>query len=102
MESEIWKWYRGYYKVYLEDSELKRRIAGMKGCKEHCKYSHPDGRLGWDVIFPTKLYNTIAKLASLPLKKKNLNRVQHGRTLGSRAVTENRLGIKKGYAFSNS
>jgi len=101
MRSEIWEWYRGYYKVYLEDSVIKRQITGWGECKEHCYYFHLDGKRGWDVIFPSKLYNRVAKLVSLPLKQKNLKRVQLGRMLGGRAVAENRLEIKKGYQFSN-
>jgi len=102
MDSEIWEWFRGYYKVYLEDSKVKRQIASWDECKEHCKYFHSDGRLGWDIIFPSRLFNRIAKLVSLPLKRKNMKRVLHGQILGEQAVVENRLEIKKDYQFSNN
>jgi len=102
MKSEIWPWYRGFYKVYLEDSEKKRQIAGWQGCKEHCKYFLPDGRQGWDVIFPSRLYDKVARIVSLPLKKRNPKRVLHAQRLGLRAKFENRLEIQNTPVFSNS
>jgi len=100
MQSEIWEYDRGFYKVYLENAEIKRKITSWDGCKEtvrqHCHYFHPDGKIGWDIIFPGKYYDKIARLLGLPLKAKNQNRVDHGRKLGEKAATEDRLGLKTG------
>lgn len=86
MKVEIWSWCRGFYKICLEDSEKKRQIASWKDCREHCKYFLPDGRLGWDIIFPAKYYNRIAELVGLPLKAKNSKRVEQGKKIGALAV----------------
>jgi hypothetical protein len=102
MKPKIWDWIRGFYKVYLEDSCLKRQIASLKGCKEHCSYFLPDGKKGWDVIFPAHHYDKIAALVGLPLKQKNSNRVANGIKLGAAAIIENRLAIKKGCGIYNN
>lgn len=102
MEPKIWEWYRGFYKVYLEDSNIKRQIASLKGCREHCSYFLPNGKKGWDVIFPANHYDKIAALLGLPLKQKNSNRVANGKKLGAAAAKDNRLAIKKDYEISNN
>jgi hypothetical protein len=102
VQSEIWVWYRGFYKVYLTDAGIKRQIAGWQGCREHGKYFLSDGRLGWDIIFPSKYYDKVAGLVFLPPKKKNMKRVLNGRKIGQLAVEKDRLGLQKDCTFANN
>ena len=83
----------------------EKLAAHQNGGKLHRAVSiyvfHPDGRLGWDIIFSAKYYNKIARLLLLPLKQKNKNRVKHAQRLGKLAVEQNRLEIKKGSVICN-
>ena len=85
MKSEIRSYYRGYCKVYTEDYEVKQKIASWKGCKHSNTYYNRYGQLiGWDLIFPSKLYNRAAELIGLPLRGKNHNRIKQGRDMADR------------------
>ena len=89
MQPEIWPYYRGYYKVYTEDYDVVRKIASWEGCRRSCTYYAQNGRLfGWDLIFPSNLYNKVARLVGLPARPKDPNRVAHGEKLG-RLAKEN-------------
>jgi len=93
MENEIWEYGKGIYKVYLEDRVIRDKIKKFEGCCVHGRYYHPNGTLGWDLIFPGKYYDRIADLVGLPMRKKNINRVRHGKKLGKLAVAKNVLGL---------
>lgn len=79
MENEIWFYYRGFYKAYIQDYKIKQKLDDWKDCKIQCSYFMPGGKNGWDYVFPAKKYSRIAKLLNLPLKKKNQNRVFAGK-----------------------
>ncbi len=78
MKQEIWWFQTGEYKACITDSKLKRRLDFLKDVvlRDHYLYQ---GRKAWGYTFPAKLYNKIANLLKLPLKTKNLNRVQAGK-----------------------
>jgi len=95
MKSEIWAYYRGYFKVYTEDYETKQKIASWNGCKHSNTYYNRYGQLiGWDLIFPSKLYNKVAQLLGLPMRAKNHNRVNQGKKLGLLAKDKDFLGLQ--------
>ena len=104
LRAAIWRYDRGRYKVYVEDRALKRQIASWQGCYGHCIYFNSRVQVvGWDVIFPSNLYNRVATLCGLPLRQKASQRVAHGRRLGRAATTRNHLGLsQEGGQFSNS
>ena len=79
MESEIWPWSRGFYKVYVEDYRSKAKIDRWKEAKLHCHYFYRDGRRAYDFIIPSKLYDRVSRILGLKLKAKNLNRVKSGK-----------------------
>jgi hypothetical protein len=95
MEPEIWLYYRGFYKVYTEDYEAMKKITSWQGCKRSCIYSNYKGQVfGWDLIFPSRLYNKVAKTVGLPLRAKNPNRVSQGKKLGQLAKENDFLGLQ--------
>lgn len=93
MEPEIRLYYKGFYKVYTEDYEVMKKIASWHDCKRSVIYSDRSGNVfGWDLIFPSHLYNRVAGLAGLPLRKKNPNRQKRGQEMAD----ENRQHQFKG------
>lgn len=96
MYSEIWKYDSGRYKVYVECRNLRIRLRAWKDCVMHSSYSHVRdmGEIGWDFIFPARMYDRVARLVGLPARKKNPERVARGSELGSSAVTNNHLKIQ--------
>ena len=92
---DIWPFFRGQYKVYVEDAALKDRIAGWKDCRVHCVYHNRRMRVvAWDIIVPSRLYNRVAELCGLPPKQKSPGRVAHGKRLGARAKRLGYVGVK--------
>jgi hypothetical protein len=81
MKPHIWFFEKGFYKVYLNDYEVKKILSTWKDCHASCQYYFPSGKKGWDFIFPAKLYNKVAQLATLPAKEKHPNRVLSGKGL---------------------
>jgi len=91
---DLWPYFRGTHKVYVEDTALKDRIASWQGCRVHCLYYNRHFTLvAWDIIFPARLYNRVAELCGLPPKKKSPRRVAWGRRLGAQAKALGHIGI---------
>jgi len=94
--AELWPYYRGWYKVYVEDAALRDRIAGWKDCRLSNTYYNRRFRvIAWDLIVPAKLHDRVAELCGLPLRKKAPRRVAHGKRLGARAKARGYLGVTK-------
>lgn len=81
-KAEIWSYSKGYYKVYLENGNLAKKIAGWRDGQPAGRYFDRKGRhIGWDIIFPSRLYNRVAKLIGMPGRQKNPNRVRQGKKI---------------------
>lgn len=81
-KAELWSYSKGYYKVYLEDRSFANKIASRKDCQQVGRYYNKRGRLiGWDLIFPSRLYNRVARIVGLPTKQKNPNRIRQGKKI---------------------
>lgn len=92
---DIWPFSRGQYKVYVEDTALKDRIAGWQDCRVHCVYHNRRFQVvAWDIIFPSRLYDRVAQLCGLPPKKKSPGRVAHGKRLGAWAKRLGHVGVQ--------
>ncbi|MBI2495753.1 MAG: hypothetical protein HYW10_04215 [Candidatus Omnitrophica bacterium] len=90
----IWRLFTGTYKVYVEDKALKDQLAGWQGCKLHCVYFNRHFQVqGWDLIFPSRLYDRVAKLCGLPSRRKSQQRIANAQQLGLLAKTHNHLGL---------
>lgn len=97
---DIWPFFRGQYKVYVEDAALKDRIAGWQDCRVHCVYHNRRFRVvAWDIIFPSRLYDRVAELCGLPSRQKSPGRVAHGKRLGARAKRLGHVGVQNGGDF---
>ena len=96
METEIWKYDTGRYKIYVENRDLKNKLMSWKECIRHCVYSHMSNMraIGWDFIFPREIYNRVAKLVGLPPKAKDAEKVAHGKKLGALAVANDHLHLQ--------
>lgn len=93
---DLWPYFRGTYKVYVEETVLKDRIANWQDCRIHCLYYNRHFTLvAWDIIFPSRLYNRVAQLCGLPPRKKSPKRVAHGKRLGILAMTNGYVGLPK-------
>jgi len=81
-KAELWNYSKGYYKVYLEEGSLAKKIAGWNDCQLCGHYYNRDGKLfGGDIIFPSKLYDRVAEMLGLPKRQKNPNRIRQGKKI---------------------
>jgi len=95
METEIWKYDRGRYKVYIEDLEIRKKLIAWKDCILHCRYSYMSDmrEIGWDFIFPGRTRDRVAELVGLS-PQKDPRRVARGRKLGKLAIANDHLSIQ--------
>ncbi|KPK42925.1 MAG: hypothetical protein AMJ78_00770 [Omnitrophica WOR_2 bacterium SM23_29] len=84
MNPEIWPYYRGYYKVYTEDYEIVKKLSSWKDCRHSNTYYRNEKVIGWDMVFPSRFYNKVARLVGLPLGKKNPNRKRQGQIMADK------------------
>jgi len=78
MKSTIWGYRRGEFKGYSENFSELAKIESWKEVV-HCGYYYENGILiGRDFIFPSKLYNRVAKVFNLPKRSKSQNRIRGG------------------------
>lgn len=82
METKIWKYGRGFIKVFVIDYAMKVQISRWEKAKVHCHYWLPKGKKAWDIILPSKLHDRVAVILGLPKRQKNKNRVKAGKTVG--------------------
>jgi len=77
MKSEIWWYSKGFYKIYTEDYQEKEKIDSWQSCRCSNTYYDQYGKnKAWDLIFPSRLYNRVAKVIGAPPRKKNPLRVK--------------------------
>jgi hypothetical protein len=77
----IWRFSESTYKVHCKNPDMARKLASWDGCEQSSVCHYPDGHQEMDVLFPAKLYNRVAELLGLPLKKKNPKRVAQGQKM---------------------
>ena len=82
MNTESWRWKRGYWKFFILDGKIKEKVARWKKAKLHCRYFLPNGKRAWDFIVPSELYNRLAQLLDIPLRKKSPKRIIAGEKVG--------------------
>ena len=90
----IWRLFTGVYKVYVEDKALKDQVASWQDCRLSCVYFNRHFQVqGWDLIFPSRLYDRVAKRCGVPPRKKHPKRVAQGQQVGAMAKARNHLGL---------
>lgn len=60
--NEIWNYYRGKYKIYTEDRDVKNKLNKLKDVNLQCIYEWDDKIIAWDFIFPSKKLKGIKEL----------------------------------------
>ncbi len=62
MKSTIWFYDRDFYKLFIQERDIKDEILTWEGCSLQCRYYNIDGGNAWDILFPVKYYKRIEKL----------------------------------------
>ena len=80
--SEIWWYGRGFYKCYIENFDVVKRIMRWRSV-EHCSFYYTRSMqiFAYDFVFPSPTYNRVAKALGLPMKSKSIKRVIQGQRL---------------------
>ena len=80
--SEIWWYGRGFYKCYIENFDVVKRIMRW-GSVEHCSFYYTRSMriFAYDFVFASRTYNRIARLLGLPDRKKSPARIKQGQRL---------------------
>ena len=79
MNSEIWRYGRGYYKCYTDDLEVGKQIMRWRGVERSSIYYTASMQIfAYDFVFATRTYNRIAQVLELPMKRKSTGRVKQG------------------------
>ena len=80
--SEIWWYGRGFYKCYIENFDVVKRIMRWRSV-EHCSFYYTRSMqiFAYDFVFASRTYNRIAGLLGLPDRKKSLSKIKQGQRL---------------------
>ena len=78
---EIWSFDRGRYLLFTKEKKNLSKILRWKKVELFGIYSFPDGLTGISIIFPSSIYNRIARELGFPKKTKSPGRVEWGQTL---------------------
>ena len=80
--SEIWWYGRGFYKCYIENLDVVKRIMRWRSV-EHCSFYYTRSMqiFAYDFVFPTPTYNRVARALGLPERKKSSVRIKQGQRL---------------------
>ena len=80
--SEIWSYGRGFYKCYIENLDVVKRIVRWSSV-ERCSiyYTHSMRIFAYDFVFASRTYNRIARVLGLPMKSKSIKRIIQGQRL---------------------
>ena len=78
---EIWSLGRGWFQLFTKNLEKLTKIKRWEKVIENGIYYFPDGAIGRSFIFPSSIYNRIARELGLPQKTKSPGRVKQGQRL---------------------
>ena len=80
--SEIWWYGRGFYKCYIENLDVVKRIMRWRSV-EHCSFYYTRSMqiFAYDFVFPTPTYNRVARALGLPERMKSSARIKQGQRL---------------------
>ena len=88
--NDIWAYGRGWHKAYSNDFKLITKLERWQKVEPCATYMTPLGKVfAKDIIFPSSIYNRIARALGLPPKSKSPGRVRQGQRLSrSRSIGE--------------
>ena len=78
---EIWSFDRGRYLLFTKEKKNLSKILRWKKVELSGIYSFPDGLTGISIIFPSSIYDRVARELGLPKKVKSSGRVKQGQRL---------------------
>jgi len=78
---EIWPFDRGRFQLFTKDIKKLAKIGRWKKVERFGFYVYPDGSIGVSILFPSSIYNRVARELGLPKKTKSVGRVEWGQTL---------------------
>ena len=80
--SEIWWYGRGFYKCYIENLDVVKRIMRWSSV-ERCSiyYTHSMRIFAYDFVFASRTHNRIARVLGLPERRKSAGRIKQGEKL---------------------
>ena len=94
--NEIRTYGKGWYKAYSTDLKLIAKLARWKKVEKDAIYRTPQGKVFAKVIiFPSSIYNRIARELKLPPKAKLPGRVKQGHRLAEMRSIEQVKSSKK-------
>lgn len=78
---EIWSFGRGWYQLFTDDVKILERVIRWNKVKKFGIYYYPDGSIGISILFPSSIYDRVARELGLPKKVKSSGRVKQGQRL---------------------
>ena len=78
---EIWSFGRAWHQLFTDDVKILERVIRWKKVKKFRIYQYPEGSIGISILFPSSIYDRMARELGLPKKTKSLGRVEWGQTL---------------------
>ena len=75
---EIWSFGRGWFQLFSREGERLAKIKRWKKVEQFGIYYFPDGSIGISILFPSSIYNRVARELGLPKKIKSPGRVKQG------------------------
>ena len=78
---EIWSFGRAWHQLFTDDVKILERVIRWKKVKKFGTYHYPDGSIGISILFPSSIYDRVARELGLPKKIKSSGRVKQGHTL---------------------
>ena len=93
--SEIWWYGRGFYKCYIENLDVVKRIMRWSSV-ERCSFYYTRSMqiFAYDFVFPTRSYNRIAGLLGLPDRRKSLSKIKQGQRLQRLQIVDHIAQVK--------
>ena len=80
---------------YSEDKNLLSIVSRWKKIEMFGTYFKRDGDIGRSFLFPSNIYNRIAKIMGLPAKSKSKGRVRAGKYISRQNFTKNEEPLSK-------
>ena len=78
---EIWSFGKGWHQLFTDDVKILERVIRWNKVKKFGIYYYPDGSIGISILFPSSIYDRVARELGLPKKVKSSGRVKQGQRL---------------------
>ncbi len=93
-ENIIWKYFRGEWQAFSADMTVIRKLLSWNKVSINGIYTFQNRTVGKSILFPTLLYDRVAKELNLSQRKKSHGRVKWGERIGESAKNRQRKNGK--------